>query len=234
MTNEQARMDAMFARQFYMQTEVYGNDLPEYTISERVAFIDLNIFAAVDELHEAAAEMGWKPWATSSHVNVDRLQSELIDVWHFLMNLGLVVGIGNYQNLVAGVQAAAGTARDEPLHRFLPAAIMTEFLNIEERVLQLRQPGLLYESRDYRTVWGGALHYFLRVARRLDMTTEFIYSKYMVKSQVNVQRQLDGYDGVTGKCVQCHRDLKEAPQGAEVGFCGLCSPVLEGMPGATS
>lgn len=231
---EQARMDAMFARQFYMQTEVYGNDLPEYTIPERIAFIDWNIFATVDELHEAAAEMGWKPWATSDHIYTDQLQAELIDVWHFLMNLGLVIGIGNYQNLVAGVQAAAHTARDEPLHRSLPMAIMTEFLNIEERVLQLRQPGLLYESRDYRTVWGGALHYFLRVARRLNMTTEVIYQKYMAKSQVNIQRQVDGYDGVTGKCVQCHRDLQEALAGAQPGFCGLCAPPLEGTSEATS
>ena len=46
---------------------------------ERATFVTWNMFAIEDELHEAIAEMGWKPWATSRHLNVDAMLKEMID-----------------------------------------------------------------------------------------------------------------------------------------------------------
>lgn len=43
--------------------------------------------AALDEIHELLNEVGWKPWATSRHINVVAARGEWIDAWHFMMNL---------------------------------------------------------------------------------------------------------------------------------------------------
>lgn len=40
-----------------------------------------------DELHEMLNETGWKPWATSRHINLEGMKSELVDAFQFFMNL---------------------------------------------------------------------------------------------------------------------------------------------------
>lgn len=40
-----------------------------------------------DELHEMLNETGWKPWATSRHINMEGMKSELVDAFQFFMNL---------------------------------------------------------------------------------------------------------------------------------------------------
>jgi hypothetical protein len=52
-----------------------------------------NVLALEDELHEALAETGWKPWASSNHVNREAYKKELVDAWHFFMNLLLAQNI---------------------------------------------------------------------------------------------------------------------------------------------
>lgn len=83
----------MFARQHYLQTEVYGYDYEAMTDEERVTFIKDMVLATEDELHEALDEVGWKPWATSRHVNREAYVGELVDALHFILNLCLVVEV---------------------------------------------------------------------------------------------------------------------------------------------
>lgn len=83
----------MFERQRYMQEGVYGYDYSAMTNGERVIFIKDMVLALEDELHEALGEVGWKPWATSRHVNREAYVGELVDALHFLLNLCLVVGV---------------------------------------------------------------------------------------------------------------------------------------------
>lgn len=86
------RLNDMFRMQYELQVGTYGNQLHEMSDRERIEFIKNNILAATDELHEAMAETGWKPWASSNHVNGDAYFNELIDLWHFVMNLMLATG----------------------------------------------------------------------------------------------------------------------------------------------
>lgn len=58
-----------------------------------IDFIHWNVTATVDELHELLGEVGWKPWAKSRHINLDAARSEWIDAFHFMLNLGLVLGL---------------------------------------------------------------------------------------------------------------------------------------------
>lgn len=83
-------LDKMYDIQKWTQANVYKT-LPlneeEWSEADRAMFVKDNVLAALDELHESLAEVGWKPWATSRHVNEDALQGELVDVFHFFMNL---------------------------------------------------------------------------------------------------------------------------------------------------
>lgn len=77
----------MMDRQNALQRDSFGHDFTTMTEEERVLFARDQILALLDEMHEALAEIGWKPWATSRHMNRDAFVGELVDAWHFLMNL---------------------------------------------------------------------------------------------------------------------------------------------------
>lgn len=90
----QPGLGQMFRSQEQFQQMLYSGDLPsDLQGTEKMEYIRTQSLALTDELHEALAETGWKPWATSNHINVDAYKSELVDVWIFLMNLMLVVGM---------------------------------------------------------------------------------------------------------------------------------------------
>lgn len=86
----------MFDRQVSLQREAYSLDLEVLAsrpVSEaRIQNIKNNVLALTDELHEALNEVGWKPWATSRHVNERAFQGEIVDALHFLINLYLLGG----------------------------------------------------------------------------------------------------------------------------------------------
>src|SRR5580765_565598 len=60
----------------------------------RIRYIRDMILALENELHaEVLQEVGWKPWATKRFINTDAYLGELIDVFHFWMNLVLASGL---------------------------------------------------------------------------------------------------------------------------------------------
>jgi dimeric dUTPase (all-alpha-NTP-PPase superfamily) len=119
--------------QLQLQIHSFGANPKTLDDDQKVEWIRWNVLALEDELHELLAETGWKPWATSKHVNRDAFISELVDSFHFMMNLMLVV----------------------------------------------------------------------------DCSAEEFLEKYFVKRGINEKRQIDGYDGIAGKCRHCHRALDD-------------------------
>lgn len=130
----------MLMKQLELQRESFGIDPLTLEGEKRIEFIRWNVLALENELHEFLQEIGWKPWATSRHVNQEEAIGELVDAWHFFMNLLLVTVQG------PNPYAAAAT----------------------------------------------------------------LMSRYERKHDVNARRQEEGYDGVTGKCRTCGRDLAES------------------------
>lgn len=66
-----------------------------------------------------------------------------------------------------------------------------------------------------------ALHFFLNLIMAigsndreqfptLEELAIFLISSYQAKVEVNIERQLNNYDGISGKCSYCHRDLAES------------------------
>lgn len=105
MTDFPDRLSIMFYKQQAMQTDtlkdyrysVTADDLATMTQEQLISQIDAiktAILGLTDELHEALSETGWKPWASSKHINRDAVVGELVDAWHFLMMLFLLVGAG--------------------------------------------------------------------------------------------------------------------------------------------
>lgn len=73
--------------QHELQVEGFGKDPMAYETEDAIQFIHWNVTALVDELHEMLAEIGWKPWASSRHINGGPAMKEMVDAWHFFMNI---------------------------------------------------------------------------------------------------------------------------------------------------
>ena len=56
-------------------------------------FITTMTVALIDELMEALRETPWKPWKKQQAYNREAFKNELIDAWHFLINLSLASGM---------------------------------------------------------------------------------------------------------------------------------------------
>lgn len=80
-----------------LQIKSYGKDPAELTTDEKVQFIKDMTLALTDEVHEALQEVGWKPWATSRHINRDAFVGELVDALHFFLNLCLVADVDGFE-----------------------------------------------------------------------------------------------------------------------------------------
>ena len=91
--NDHAVLQRMFDHQNNMQVHTYGNgtELADYDLERKIEFLKNNHLAVLDELHESLAEVGWKPWASSQHINEDAILAELVDAWHFMMNIMLTI-----------------------------------------------------------------------------------------------------------------------------------------------
>lgn len=128
------RLTEMLDAQRELQEIINGYKLENQDIEQRIANIKENVLALAAELFaEVLGEIGWKSWASSRHINEDAVKKELIDVFHFFMNLMLHAG----------------------------------------------------------------------------MTADELYEGYVQKREKNIQRQRDGYDGVSTKCVGCGRALDD-------------------------
>lgn len=85
-----------------LQAQSYGVSPRDLTEDEKIVFIKDMILAATDELHEMLGEVpAWKPWVSREKLaengrkpyNVEAYRAEWIDLFHFVMNLGLVMNM---------------------------------------------------------------------------------------------------------------------------------------------
>ena len=82
----------MFELQHKLQ-QSYGSVPQRMRRAEHIQYVKDMTLAAIQELGEALNETNWKPWSVSSRgINVPAYVGELVDVWHFLMNLMLAAG----------------------------------------------------------------------------------------------------------------------------------------------
>lgn len=76
-----------FEIQRSMQRNVYGDDVTQMEGKVLAGYISFNVLAMTDELHELLNETCWKPWTATEENNLIAAQGELVDVFHFFLNL---------------------------------------------------------------------------------------------------------------------------------------------------
>lgn len=86
-------MVEMLKAQRRLQIDAYHGDPELFDDATRIQFMKDMVLALTDEAHELLAEIGWKPWATSRHINREEAVGELVDMFHFFMNLMIVLGM---------------------------------------------------------------------------------------------------------------------------------------------
>lgn len=76
-----------------LQTKTYGKDIMDLPVDERIVEFRTHLLALEDELHEALAEMSWKPWAKAEvHEEMERV-NELTLHFLFVKVLCLIAGM---------------------------------------------------------------------------------------------------------------------------------------------
>lgn len=88
------KFELMLSMQLQLQQEHMKDGDPRYLDPDaRATFMTWNTTAMFFEVGEAFNEVGWKPWATSRHIQHQAFIREMVDAWHFFMNL-LIAGSG--------------------------------------------------------------------------------------------------------------------------------------------
>lgn len=64
-----------------------------FAIAEAIRFMQWNDKALVHEMVEMEAETSWKPWAKGAFFNIDAARGEWIDMYHFMLNGALLLGL---------------------------------------------------------------------------------------------------------------------------------------------
>jgi hypothetical protein len=81
----------------------------------KMSYLRTQFLALADEQHEALNETGWKPWASSNHINREAYKGELADTFIFLMNQMIVADItpSELLDLVKAKQIKNAKRQDE-------------------------------------------------------------------------------------------------------------------------
>lgn len=81
----------MIEEQLDLQVQSFTGDPRAMTGEQRAEFVRWNVLAACRELMEALEEHRWKPWLTDGSqgewYDRDAFVREVVDAWHFVMNL---------------------------------------------------------------------------------------------------------------------------------------------------
>lgn len=85
---KRSNLREMFEKQRNFQTRL-GNE----SILYHIPFIKDQVLALQCELMEALQETPWKAWKKNQVLDVKKLQNEIIDVWHFLINISMASGL---------------------------------------------------------------------------------------------------------------------------------------------
>lgn len=92
------KLNELFLMQNILQTKLHN--IPFKNFKHKQEFININILASLDELSESLRETAWKNpkyincgWKKRQEYNAENFKEELIDLWHFLINLSIASGM---------------------------------------------------------------------------------------------------------------------------------------------
>jgi dimeric dUTPase (all-alpha-NTP-PPase superfamily) len=88
--NNMDKLDYIFKMQEDLQKRL-GYNYKEFNNN----YFNLMFIGAITELCEMLEKTKWKPWKKSANNDITEIQKEIIDAWHFLINLSIHAGMSS-------------------------------------------------------------------------------------------------------------------------------------------
>lgn len=90
--SQEDSLKAMFEKQKKLQMEIFSNEIKRGEVNyPQLVYTVTALIAEIGEVLQA--DKNWKNWKKQkSEVDRDALLDELVDVWHFVVNMSLYLG----------------------------------------------------------------------------------------------------------------------------------------------
>ena len=158
-------LDRMFEIQGYLDRRIrYSRRLMgENLISKKVLALQVEIAELAQEVGDA-----WKYWKTPRPRNRERVLEELVDVLHFLLSIGLDIGID---------------PNERPIYAFKRMDLIDQF----DAMFDMARICYIPEQ------WHWTLCVYLGLCDMLGFDWDKIEAAYIAKNDLNLSRQEQGY-----------------------------------------
>ena len=83
-------LQRLFELQCQLDERIIAERNIDKTLDEWVVAITIAMESEIDEIRR---EVNWKWWKQEKEIDLERLQEEVIDLWHFLLSLSRMVGL---------------------------------------------------------------------------------------------------------------------------------------------
>ncbi len=87
---DKQKLEVMFNMQQALDERIIEERNIDKTLDEWVVAITIAMESEIDEIRR---EVNWKWWKQEKEIDLERLQEEVIDLWHFLLSLSRMVGL---------------------------------------------------------------------------------------------------------------------------------------------
>ena len=134
------------------------------------------------EVAEAIDSFNWKHWKNiDDEPDWDNIRVELVDIWHFLMSESIRIGDENYANKFLDMK---------PKGDFDSVALVSL---LEEMLVLSVASSIDSKINNSRKI----TNLFFNIISHLDIDVEDLYKRYVIKNQLNIFRQKNGYKNGT-------------------------------------
>ena len=134
------------------------------------------------EVAEAIDSFNWKHWKNiDDEPDWDNIRVELVDIWHFLMSESIRIGDESYANKFLDMK---------PKGDFDSVALVSL---LEEMLVLSVASSINSKINNSRKI----TNLFFNIISHLDIDVEDLYKRYVIKNQLNIFRQKNGYKNGT-------------------------------------
>ena len=153
------KMQSVLDRRIIVGRGLEGQDL----IPMRVLALRVEIAELAQEVSDA-----WKFWKSPAPRNQEKVLEELVDVLHFLLSIGLAIGVDPYE---------------------MPYKVYRRMDLIDQFDAMFDMARICYIPNQ----WHWTMSVYLGLADMLGFTWDELEQAYLIKNEINLARQEQGY-----------------------------------------
>ena len=134
------------------------------------------------EVAEAIDSFNWKHWKNiDDEPDWDNIRVELVDIWHFLMSESIRIGDESYANKFLDMKPKGGFDSVALVSLLEEMLVLSVASSIDSKINNSRK----------------ITNLFFNIISHLDIDVEDLYKRYVIKNQLNIFRQKNGYKNGT-------------------------------------